>query len=250
MQLNEENIDSEHICCGFSDKKCREGYELKKEWLTQQFDKGYVFKKYDVRGKVFIEYGPAEDIWAPINAPGYMVIGCFWVAGKYKGQGYGKKLLTECLNDSKDMNGVVVVSSDKKRPFLADKKFFIKHGFEIVDTAPPYFELLVKKNKTDAPIPTFTESVKRNTVDNKDGLTVIYTNQCPFTKYYANTEMRSIADSYEIPLKVIKITSREEAREIPSAFSIFNVFYNGEFVTHTILTKKSFDKLWKKLHEE
>ena len=30
ITLNNENIDKEHICCAFSDKKCSEGYELKK----------------------------------------------------------------------------------------------------------------------------------------------------------------------------------------------------------------------------
>jgi ribosomal protein S18 acetylase RimI-like enzyme len=63
----------------------------------------------DVKHKVFIEYGHAEEAWAPIDASGYMLINCFWVAGSYKGQGYGKKLLKECLKDSKDKNGVVVI---------------------------------------------------------------------------------------------------------------------------------------------
>ena len=31
ITLNKENIDKEHICCAFSDKKCSEGYELKKQ---------------------------------------------------------------------------------------------------------------------------------------------------------------------------------------------------------------------------
>jgi hypothetical protein len=30
ITLNKSHIDSEHICCAFSDKKCRESYELKK----------------------------------------------------------------------------------------------------------------------------------------------------------------------------------------------------------------------------
>ncbi|GEM_PF-2954816 len=31
ITLNEENIGKEHICCAFSDKKCKDSYELKKE---------------------------------------------------------------------------------------------------------------------------------------------------------------------------------------------------------------------------
>lgn len=44
----------------FSDKKCKDSYELKKEWLKKEFDNGYVFRRIDERAKVFIEYGPAE----------------------------------------------------------------------------------------------------------------------------------------------------------------------------------------------
>ena len=30
ITLTEDNIDKEHICCAFSDKKCTAGYELNK----------------------------------------------------------------------------------------------------------------------------------------------------------------------------------------------------------------------------
>ncbi|MCP4134915.1 MAG: GNAT family N-acetyltransferase [bacterium] len=248
VTLNKENIETEHICCAFSDKKCTDGYNQKKEWLKKQFHKGFVFKRYDVKHKVFIEYGPAEHAWMPLKAPGYLLINCFWVAGQYKGGGYGKKLLQECLKDSKDLNGIVIVSSDKKRPFLADKKFFTKQGFEICDTAPPYYELLVKKNKPDAPMPEFKKSAKKNSFADdavySKGLTVLYSNRCPFTEYYVNTELQEIADSYKLPLNIVKITSQKEAQKIPTANSIYNVFYNGEFLTHEILSKKKFDKIW------
>ncbi len=49
--LAEENIASEHICCVFSDKKCTEGYELKKQWLRGEFYNGYVFRRIDERAK-------------------------------------------------------------------------------------------------------------------------------------------------------------------------------------------------------
>ena len=69
IQLNESNLESEHICCAISNKKCAEGYRAKKRWLNNQFKNGYVFKKFDIRGKVFIEYVRAEKAWVPINAP-------------------------------------------------------------------------------------------------------------------------------------------------------------------------------------
>lgn len=33
ITLTKENIEKEHICCAFSDKKCKDSYELKKTWL-------------------------------------------------------------------------------------------------------------------------------------------------------------------------------------------------------------------------
>ena len=30
QKLTKENIEKEHICCAFSDKKCKDSYELKK----------------------------------------------------------------------------------------------------------------------------------------------------------------------------------------------------------------------------
>ena len=43
ITLTKENIEKEHICCAFSDKKCKDSYELKKAWLKKEFDNGYIF---------------------------------------------------------------------------------------------------------------------------------------------------------------------------------------------------------------
>ena len=111
ITLTKENIANEHICCAFSDKKCKDSYELKKEWLKKEFDNGYVFRRIDERAKVFIEYGPAEKAWVPVNAPNYLMINCFWVSGKYKGCGHGKALLQSAIDDAKlqGKDGLVTV---------------------------------------------------------------------------------------------------------------------------------------------
>lgn len=54
ITLTKENIDKEHICCAFSDKKCSEGYEMKKAWLKQEFDNGYVFRRLDARTDCYV----------------------------------------------------------------------------------------------------------------------------------------------------------------------------------------------------
>ena len=84
IDVNIENIDKEHICCAISNKKDDIQISSKKLWLKDRFEDGLVFKKCDVRGKVFIEYIPAENAWTPIDAKEYMFINCFWVSGKFK----------------------------------------------------------------------------------------------------------------------------------------------------------------------
>ncbi len=101
INLNLENIDSQDICCANSDEKGDICAASKKAWLRDQFQNGMIFKKLNVRGKVFIEYIPAENAWCPINANGYMFIDCFWVSGSFKGNGYAAGLLNQCIEDSK-----------------------------------------------------------------------------------------------------------------------------------------------------
>jgi GNAT superfamily N-acetyltransferase len=187
ISLTPDNLKDEHICCAIgNDKTSRKREKEKKEWLKQQFQHGFVFKKVNVRGKVFIEYVPAEYAWKPIDAAGYNLINCFWVSGRYKGQGYGRLLLEECIRDSRESKGLVVVTGPKAMPWLVDKKLFLKFGFEPCDDAPPFFELLVRKNNPEAPDPAFRESAKRGTINDKNGVVIMYSHQCPFHEDFVN----------------------------------------------------------------
>lgn len=124
IQLTKENIDNEHICCAISNKDDIQ-VTSKKAWLKELFDDGLVFLKSVERGKCFIEYLPAENAWNPISADNYMYIDCLWVAGSFKGHGYSTDLLNLCIDDakSKDKYGLCILSSAKKKPFLADPKY-------------------------------------------------------------------------------------------------------------------------------
>ena len=134
INITLDNIDQEHICCAISDKKHFEGVFNKKEWLKKRITEGHVFRKLNVQGKVFVEYAPLEKAWVPIEGNGFLYIYCLWVSGKFKGHGYGKQLLEYVINDAKKKGkqGVCVISSKKKKSYLADKKFFLKYGFEVV----------------------------------------------------------------------------------------------------------------------
>lgn len=72
IDVTKENLQQEHICCAISNNKdCQ--VASKKQWLSERFEDGLVFKKGDVRGKCFIEYLPAEKAWAPVDADGIYV---------------------------------------------------------------------------------------------------------------------------------------------------------------------------------
>ena len=186
LTLTKENIETEHICCAFSDKKCKESYELKKEWLKREFDNGFVFRRLDERAKVFIEYVPAEKAWIPVDAPGYLMINCFWVSGQYKGKGYGKALLQSAIDDAKEQgkHGLVTVAGTSKFHFMSDTKWLLKQGFETVDKLPYGFSLLVLKINPDALNPSFKKCVSTGECEDKDGVVVYYTNRCPFAEYH------------------------------------------------------------------
>jgi len=243
ITVNAANIDSEHICCAIgNDKTNAERAAVKKEWLKKEFQRGHVFKKVDIRGKAFIEYSPTESAWFPIIAPGYIFIQCFWTSGQYNGIGLGKSLIQECEQDSKETNGLVAVTSPKKKPFLSDKKFFVKNGFTVCDQTDNDFELVVKKFKPDAPNPQFTERAKKLEIEQRNGIVFYYTDMCPFVPAYVY-EMEMAAQKLGIPSEIIKIETLEQAQNLPSPFGIFNVFYNGKFLTHELMPEKKFSKV-------
>ncbi len=243
IKLTDKNIEDQHICCAISDKKCKDGYELKKDWLKTEFKNGYNFQKFDVRGKVFIEYVSIESSWLPLDGKNFMVINCFWVAGQFKGQGNGKKLLQQCLEDAKNMDGIVAISSDKKRPFMTDPKFLKYQGFEIIDEAEPFFKLWGLKTNPDATFPKIKESAKFGTCSDKKGITAYYSNTCPFTNYYTNQELREYAKKKNIPISIHHIKNQNDGQKMPIPWIINSVFYEGKLVTLEMKAESHLDKL-------
>ncbi|MDA3880503.1 MAG: N-acetyltransferase [Prolixibacteraceae bacterium] len=250
LKLDKSNIDEEHICCAISDKKCKDSYELKKDWLRKEFDNGYVFQRIDARAKVFIEYCPAEKGWVPIDAPNYLLINCFWVSGKYKGQGYGKELLRLALEDAKSQgkDGLVTVVGTKKFHFMSDTKWLLKQGFETCEKTSSGFSLLVKKINPKADNPKFRDSVKSGECENKNGLVIYYSNRCPFSEFHVTTSMTETAKKRNLPLEIVKLDTLEKAQSAPTPATIFSLFYDGKFITTDLSTcmDSRFDKVIEK----
>lgn len=249
ISLDVLNIEDEHICCAISDKKCIEGYMLKKDWLKKQFKNGYVFRRLDERAKVFIEYGPAEYAWLPISAPNYLNINCFWVSGKYKKSGFGKKLIGFALEDAKKQNrdGLVTVVGTKKFHFMSDTKWLLRQGFEEVQRLDTGFSLLALKFNKEAKNPEFKESAVNAQPKTENGLVAYYSNRCPFTEYHLNESIKESAKKRNLPLEVIKLETMEDAQNASSPATIFSLFYNGKFITTdlSVCMDTRFDKIMK-----
>ncbi len=244
IKLTHDNIEKEHICCAIANNKDIQ-VTSKKQWLNERLDEGLVFLKCNVRGKCFIEYIPAEYAWIPIETKGYIYIDCLWVSGQFKGHGYSNLLLEECIRDSKEKRkkGLVALSSIKKMGFLSDPKYLQHKGFKTIDTASPYFELMYFPFTEDAEKPCFKPHVKQLKPENiSQGFTLYYTSQCPFTAKYVPI-LKNLADSRNITFQSIHITSKEQAQNAPTPYTTFSLFYNGEFITHEILSEKKFEKI-------
>ena len=247
LTLTNDNIKDEHICCAFSDKKCAESYQLKKQWLSAQFDNGYVFRRLDERAKVFIEYGPAEKAWVPVTAPNYMMIGCFWVSGKFKGNGHGKALLTEVIEDATNQgkSGLVTVVGTKKFHFMSDTKWLQRQGFEIIESTPSGFSLISMDLAASVDRPVFNESVRSGTCPDRKGIVAYYSNRCPYSEYHVKESLIETAKKRDLPLKVIKLETMEQAQMCPSPATIFSLFLDGNFVTTdiSVCMDSRFDKI-------
>ena len=242
IQVTEENIENEHICCAISNNKDIQ-VSSKKAWLKERFNDGLVFYKSTERGKCFIEYIPAENAWVPICADGYMYIDCLWVSGSFKGHGYSTDLLDYAVADSmkKGKAGMCILSSAKKRGFLADPKFLAHKGFSVCDESSNGIQLWYLPFGENAASPKFKECAKNPHIEDT-GYVLYYTNQCPFTAKYVPV-VEGIAKEHNIPFRSVHINTKEQAQNTPSPTTSYALFYNGEWQTNEILSDKKFLKL-------
>lgn len=250
IELSKANIATEHICCAFSDKKCASSYALKKQWLINQFDHSYVFRRLDERAKVFIEYGPAESAWMPVLAPNYLAIGCFWVSGKYKGQGHGKALLQSVIDDAKQQgkDGLLAVVGTTKFHFLSDTKWLLAQGFELCESTPSGFSLLSLDLRPKGKRPRFTALARSGECPEKKGCVVYYSHRCPYSEYHVKQSLMATCAKRKLPLMVIELATREQAQAAPTPATIFSLYLDGAFVTTdlSVCLDSRFDKIVRK----
>lgn len=242
IQVTKDNIENEHICCAISNNNDVQ-VSSKKSWLSERFDDGLVFLKSVERGKCFIEYIPAENAWNPIDAKGYMYIDCLWVSGSFKGHGYSTDLLEACIADSKKKGkkGLCILSSAKKKPFLADPKFLTHKGFSVCDESDNGIQIWHLPFTEKVTPPKFKECAKHPHVEDA-GYVLYYTSQCPFNAKYVPV-IENLAKEKSVQFKAIHVQSKKQAQNVPSPITTYALFFNGEYITNEQMNDKRFLKL-------
>ena len=243
VTVDDTNFEEHGFFC-YKSKPKSEGYQKKLRWMEQATAKGLRIKiLYEGNRSVgYIEYIPGEHTWRAVDAPGYLVVHCIWVVGRGKKKGYGSRLLDECVEDARQQgkNGVVMVSS--RGNWLAHEKVFVRNGFEIVDSAPPSFNLLVKKVK-EGPEPAFPQDWEQRLAQYPSGATIFYADQCP----YMPDAIQHAVDEFAargIEARLVKLESSEEVRaKSPTPYGVFGIVYDGKLLTYHYLGKKELRRL-------
>lgn len=172
-----------------------------------------------------------------------MYINCLWVSGSLKGHGYSNDLLNACIADSREQGkkGLCILSSAKKKPFLADPKFLKYKGFEVCDEADNGIQLWYLPFAQEADKPKFKECARHPHIDDA-GYVLYYTHQCPFNAKYVPL-VQTAAEENGISFRAIRLETKEEAQNAPSPVTTYALFYDGNYVTNEQMNDKKFLKL-------
>ncbi len=232
--------------CGIKDPE-HEGRVAKERWLKKALEKG-------ARARVLLtdkgvqtgyaEWLPGEQAWRGVEADGYMFLHCVWTFFKeHQNQGEGRRLVEACLDDARKagLHGVATVA--RERPWLAGSALFLKNGFKVVDTAPPDYELLVKKLDPKAPDPRFRGGWDRRLRKYGSGLTIIRAEQCPHSIRFAEKVAASAREHYGLEPRVVTLKTWRQAQAAPTPFAVFSVIYDGELLADHPISARRFGTL-------
>ena len=236
-------------CCGIK-SPTHPGRRRKQCWLQANAKFGLRAKMLlapDGEPCAYIEYLPGEFAWRGVDAGGYMFIHCLWNYSKRRQRkGWGSVMLEACLHDAKEagMNGVAVVA--RQGPWLADRRLFLANGFEPVDTAPPDYELLVRKLKASAANPVFKGAWDEKVARYSRGLTIIRSSQCPHIAKFAAEIAEAAEQEYGIKPGIVDIESWQDAQNAPTPYAVFALIYNGRLLADHQISRTRFRNIMNK----
>jgi len=249
VDLDSTNCET-FSCCGVKNPK-HQGRALKSCWMKRHFGQGLrakVLLTPDHRQGGYIEYLPGEYAWRGVDAAGYMFIHCIWTFYKRsQGKGVGGWMVQSCQEDARrtGMNGVAVVARDG--PWLAGAGLFLKHGFEVVDTAPPDYQLLAWKLNPSAVNPAFKGGWDQKLKRYNRGLTIIHAEQCPHVAKFASEIAEAAEQEFGLKPRVVELTTSRDAQNAPTPYAVFAVIHNGRLLADHQISRTRFRNIMKKV---
>ncbi len=247
VSVDERTVDRHGFFC-YKSKPKSTGYVQKLDWLRARLAEGLRIKiLFQGRRSVgFVETMPGELAWRSVLAPGYLVVHCIWVVGRAKNKGYGQRLLDACLEDARQAGAHGVAAVASSRVWLAGSGLFLKAGFEVVDQAPPCFELLVRRFD-EAPRPVFPADWPERLARLGPGLTIMRSGQCPYVEDGIQNILQIAREHGADPRIVEWNSGRELQEQAPSPYGTFEVVYDGELLSHHYLGRKMRETLIRRL---
>jgi len=236
-------------CCGIK-SPTHPGRQQKHRWLEANAGFGLRARMLlapDGQPSGYIEYLPGEFAWRGVEAAGYMFIHCVWVFSRqHQRKGWGSILIEGCLDDARKagMRGAAAMVRDG--PWLADRRVFLANGFEPIDTAPPDYQLLVRKFDGGAANPAFKKDWDRKLGQYGRGLTIIRSSQCPHIAKFAVEIIEAAENEYGIRPTVVDLESWSDAQNAPTPYAIFALIYNGRLLADHQISRTRFRNIMNK----
>lgn len=249
VDVNAANFDL-FPCCGIKNPNHR-GRKQKQCWLQANCNFGLRARASltpDGRQVGYIEYLPGEFAWRGVDAAGYMFVHCVWVHSRqHHGKGMGRAMIEDCIEEARkaSMNGVAVMVRDG--PWMADRRLFLSNGFELADTAPPDYELLVYKIQRGASNPVFRKSWDQAPYEYRSGLTIVRSSQCPHIDKFA-TDIEVMAErEFGLRTNMVELQSCLEAQNAPTPYAVFALLYDGRVIADHQISATRFRNIMNKL---
>jgi hypothetical protein len=177
-----------------------------------------------------------------------MFIHCIWIhARRNQRKGWGSIMVGACLDDAKKAGMSGVAALVREGPWMADRRLFLANGFEVVDTAPPDYELLTCKFDSRAAAPTFRKDGSRKPGPYSRGLTIIRSSQCPHIAKFAAEIAEAAESEYHLKPAVIDLKSWSDAQEAPTPYAVFAILYNGQLLADHQISRTRFRNIMNKL---
>jgi L-amino acid N-acyltransferase YncA len=242
IEINQDNVERYGFYC--SKNKKDEGYQKKLAWLRGRFEEGLritLLQDEDGTDMGFIEYGPGENAWRPVEAKGYLFIQCIAIMKiAHRQAGNGALLIKSVLSKARQQGCMGVVATCSEGAWMAGPALFQKLGFETVDKRGR-FELLVKKF-VEAPSPSFIDWEEKQA--QYKGWHLLYAHQCPWHAKSVR-DLKLVAEQAGIDLKVKEILTAEEARQSPSGYGVFSLLHDGKLLADHYISATRFKNILK-----